>query len=279
MSNKEAVNHPDHYGGADNPYEAIKVIKAWGLGFSTGNAVKYIARAGKKDTDKEGQDLRKAIWYLQDRVDDLEGRKEKSVQLTAPQEKAAPEITEMESLNDEYLRRLRLGSNQRDLLLKFGFNSSAPIPSGFMEAAEALVKPNAYRPALLYYTPRKSPIKLTPFGRRVLLSLNKKRWEKAETQSDQKTKKVLKTPDKTFMDPKNIVDNVLTERQKNLLACMDGREIVVPLAVFPTVRFLKDRTLKRPSLWIPGVKKRQFTLNKTGEAVVAYLRKINHLRL
>jgi hypothetical protein len=34
------VNHPQHYGGADNPYEAIKVIEAWQLGFCLGNAVK-----------------------------------------------------------------------------------------------------------------------------------------------------------------------------------------------------------------------------------------------
>ncbi|HMA74924.1 MAG TPA: hypothetical protein VKP67_26040 [Xanthobacteraceae bacterium] len=33
----EAVNHPAHYGGADNPYEAIKVIEAWGLNFHLGN--------------------------------------------------------------------------------------------------------------------------------------------------------------------------------------------------------------------------------------------------
>ena len=44
----EAVNHPAHYGGADNTYEAIKVIEAWQLGFCLGNAVKYISRAGKK---------------------------------------------------------------------------------------------------------------------------------------------------------------------------------------------------------------------------------------
>lgn len=25
----DSVNHPSHYGGADNPYEAIKVIEAW----------------------------------------------------------------------------------------------------------------------------------------------------------------------------------------------------------------------------------------------------------
>jgi len=44
---KESVNHPDHYGGADNVYEAIKVIDAWSLGFALGNTVKYISRAGK----------------------------------------------------------------------------------------------------------------------------------------------------------------------------------------------------------------------------------------
>lgn len=57
-----AVNHPAHYGGADNPYEAIKVIEAWGLGFCLGNAAKYIARAGKKGDAIE--DLEKARWYL-----------------------------------------------------------------------------------------------------------------------------------------------------------------------------------------------------------------------
>lgn len=59
-----AVDHPSHYGGADNLYEAIKVIEAWGLGFCLGNAVKYISRAGKKDPAKEIEDLEKARWYL-----------------------------------------------------------------------------------------------------------------------------------------------------------------------------------------------------------------------
>ena len=66
----EAVDHPAHYGGADNPYEAIKVIEAWGLGFCLGNAAKYIARAGKKDS--ELQDLKKARWYLDRRITQLE---------------------------------------------------------------------------------------------------------------------------------------------------------------------------------------------------------------
>lgn len=63
----EAVNHPAHYGGADNPYEAIKVIEAWDLGFCLGNTVKYISRAGKKDSRL--QDLEKAQWYLQREIE------------------------------------------------------------------------------------------------------------------------------------------------------------------------------------------------------------------
>lgn len=58
----EAVDHPPHYGGADNTYEAIKVIEAWDLGFCLGNTVKYIARAEHKGSTI--QDLEKARWYL-----------------------------------------------------------------------------------------------------------------------------------------------------------------------------------------------------------------------
>ncbi len=61
----ETVDHPAHYGGAENPYEVIRVIEAWGLGFCLGNTVKYIARAGKKDPARELEDLQKALWYLQ----------------------------------------------------------------------------------------------------------------------------------------------------------------------------------------------------------------------
>ena len=55
------VDHPSHY-RKDTGYEAIDVIEAWGLGFSLGNAVKYIARAGLKGDAVE--DLEKARWYI-----------------------------------------------------------------------------------------------------------------------------------------------------------------------------------------------------------------------
>lgn len=59
----EQVNHPAHYGGENNPYEVIKVIEAWGLGFHLGNAIKYIGRAGKKAGAPLVEDISKAIWY------------------------------------------------------------------------------------------------------------------------------------------------------------------------------------------------------------------------
>jgi len=78
----DAVNHPDHYGGEDNPYEAIKVIEAWKLDFCLGNTVKYISRMGKKVADghsgpnarlkKDIEDLKKARWYLERRIQQLE---------------------------------------------------------------------------------------------------------------------------------------------------------------------------------------------------------------
>lgn len=63
-----AVDHPAHYGGADDPYEAIKVIRAWALGFCLGNTIKYICRAGRKDSARELEDLRKARWYLDEEI-------------------------------------------------------------------------------------------------------------------------------------------------------------------------------------------------------------------
>jgi hypothetical protein len=68
----ENVDHPDHYGGADNPYEAIKVVEAWGLDFHLGNVLKYISRAGKKGDPLE--DLKKAQWYLERKIARLEAQ-------------------------------------------------------------------------------------------------------------------------------------------------------------------------------------------------------------
>lgn len=66
------VQHPIYYGGADDPYEAIKVIEAWNLGFHLGNTVKYISRAGKKDGNSATQDLKRVLFYLNREIELLE---------------------------------------------------------------------------------------------------------------------------------------------------------------------------------------------------------------
>ncbi len=71
-ADKEQVDHPAHYGGADNPFEAIRVIEAWQLDFCLGNVVKYISRAGKKGNEIE--DLRKAAWYLNRAIEQREAK-------------------------------------------------------------------------------------------------------------------------------------------------------------------------------------------------------------
>jgi len=64
----DKVNHPSHYGSGT--YEVINVIEAWGLCFPLGNVLKYIARAGKKNDELE--DLKKAQWYLERKIKQLE---------------------------------------------------------------------------------------------------------------------------------------------------------------------------------------------------------------
>lgn len=54
------IDHPPHY--TFGKHEVIDIIEDWQLNFHLGNAVKYIARAGRKGDALE--DLRKAAWYL-----------------------------------------------------------------------------------------------------------------------------------------------------------------------------------------------------------------------
>ena len=57
----DMVNHPSHYtDGWSNGAEVIDIAE--NLNFNRGNAVKYIARAGKKGDELE--DLRKAEFYI-----------------------------------------------------------------------------------------------------------------------------------------------------------------------------------------------------------------------
>ena len=67
-----AVEHPAHYN--TGKFEVIDVINDCGLSFARANAVKYIARAGKKDPATEIQDLEKARFYLALDIERLKGQ-------------------------------------------------------------------------------------------------------------------------------------------------------------------------------------------------------------
>lgn len=67
----DVVNHPPHY--TRGKYEVIDVIHDWELGFDLGNAIKYIARAGHKNSDKEVEDLEKAVFYINDKIKRIQG--------------------------------------------------------------------------------------------------------------------------------------------------------------------------------------------------------------
>jgi hypothetical protein len=66
----DPVNSPSHY--TMGQIEVIEAIEDWRLSFHRGNAVKYIARAGRKDPTRRIEDLEKARWYLQREIELIE---------------------------------------------------------------------------------------------------------------------------------------------------------------------------------------------------------------
>ena len=64
----DPVNSPSHY--TQYPVEVIELTEH--MNFCRGNAVKYIARAGLKDPNKELEDLHKARWYIEREIARLE---------------------------------------------------------------------------------------------------------------------------------------------------------------------------------------------------------------
>jgi hypothetical protein len=65
----DPVNHPSHY--TQYPVEVIELTRH--MTFTRGNSVKYIARAGfKGGPEKELEDLKKARWYIDDDIKQLE---------------------------------------------------------------------------------------------------------------------------------------------------------------------------------------------------------------
>lgn len=72
----DSVNHPSYY--ADGNIEVIDYIEDKNLGYHLGTAIKYISRAGKKHEqgmtvkEKEIEDLRKAVWFINRKIEQLQ---------------------------------------------------------------------------------------------------------------------------------------------------------------------------------------------------------------
>lgn len=80
VKKEDMVNHPPHYSWLKDKcgIEVIDITRH--LDFDLGNAVKYILRAGRKhelgmsNNDKTLEDLKKALWYLTDKINTIENK-------------------------------------------------------------------------------------------------------------------------------------------------------------------------------------------------------------
>lgn len=99
----DAINHPRHYN--IGKIEVIAFIEDQKLGMHTGNAVKYICRAGRKSRATRVEDLEKAVWYLKRKIELLKAKAAKR----AP---VAP--NDMEKESDSYTFT-RTGGTKGDL--------------------------------------------------------------------------------------------------------------------------------------------------------------------
>lgn len=61
------VNHPKHY--SRTKIEVLEALEDWSLDHHSACAVKYIARAGKKDPSRTVEDLQKAIFYIRRKIE------------------------------------------------------------------------------------------------------------------------------------------------------------------------------------------------------------------
>lgn len=59
---EDVVNHPSHYTSHPSGIECIQVTEH--MSFCIGNAIKYLWRCGLKYSDKDVEDMRKAVWYI-----------------------------------------------------------------------------------------------------------------------------------------------------------------------------------------------------------------------
>lgn len=86
------VHHPTHYN--TGTIEVCDFIEDQRLGFHLGNVVKYVCRAGRKSRATRIQDLEKAVWYLQRKIDLLMAKMEGRELSSRPCGRATDNVTE-----------------------------------------------------------------------------------------------------------------------------------------------------------------------------------------
>lgn len=131
MSN--AIN-PEHYNRL-NP-QPKDVIRAWGLNFNLGSAVKYISRAGHKDDIV--QDLRKAQEFIQFEIDAIEGARRKEPPVHPNCKCAMKDKPKHEDFMDAMLRGLFGGSVGHIEIT--GKRNGRNVPNNLTEIVDTVTK-------------------------------------------------------------------------------------------------------------------------------------------
>ncbi len=143
---KKNVDHPSHYGGADNPYEAIKVLREWRLDKDAylWNVGKYLSRAGHKDGNSQLQDLTKARWYL-----------DYKIRLLEEQQKIAESVVDTlkkipDEANDKLATMPKKDSqgNFYDPRLNCWVNDCVYRPNAYEQNIETAVVPSVHNDAM-----------------------------------------------------------------------------------------------------------------------------------
>lgn len=108
----DQVNHPPHYTSHPSGIEAIQITRH--MNFNLGNAMKYIWRAGIKNEEKHIEDLKKAIFYINDEIKRLESMTPQAFIKT--DRKLSEE--ELENIKQKFLKNP--SSAQLDIRDKYG---------------------------------------------------------------------------------------------------------------------------------------------------------------
>lgn len=69
----DQINKPKHYNSHPSGIECIEITQHHD--FCTGNAIKYLWRQGLKDGENSVNDLKKAVWYIERKIKQIENSK------------------------------------------------------------------------------------------------------------------------------------------------------------------------------------------------------------